>query len=150
CGLLVIAAWLSFAHGVPGLRPLLAGLGLLGLIVVGSMQSKLISSWTVPTLVAGVVAVAGALALLGLTARRHRPLLGAFAAVLLVGAQLGQATVTTLYAAQERQRMFPSHSVWGQYQERQSQLVAEADGWPRYRTEPGLPQTVGNDPLVVG
>ncbi|MER5913320.1 YfhO family protein [Streptomyces sp. NPDC001982] len=150
CGLLVIAAWLSFAHGVPRPRPLLAGLGTLGLIVAGAMQSELISGWTVSTLVAGVVAVAGALVLLGLAARRHRPLLGAFAAVLLVGAQLGQATVSTLYAAQERQHMFPSHSVWGPHQERQSQLVDEADGWPRYRTEPGLPETVDNDPLVVG
>ncbi|MFJ7947925.1 YfhO family protein [Streptomyces sp. NPDC096354] len=150
CGLLVIAAWLCFAHGIPGPRPLLAGLGTLGLIVAGAMQSELISGRTVPTLVAGVAAVAGALVLLRLTARRHRPRLGAFAAVLLVGAQLGQATVSTLYAAQERQRTIPSHSVWGPPQERQSQLVAEADGWPRYRTEPGLPQTVGNDPLVVG
>ncbi|MFD8072757.1 YfhO family protein [Streptomyces sp. NPDC059718] len=149
-GLLVIAAWQAFAHGVPGFRPLLAGLGTLVLITAGAMRSELISDWTVPTLVAGTAAAAGAVVLLGLAARRHRRFLVAFAAVLLLGSQLGQATISADYAARARQHKFPSHPVWGEYQERQSQLVAEADGWPRYRTDPGLPQGVGNDPLVVG
>lgn len=149
-GLLVIAAWQAFAHGVPGFRPLLAGLGTLALITAGAMRSESISDWMVPTLVAGTAAAAGAVVLLGLTARRHRRFLVAFAVVLLVGSQLGQATISTDYAVRARQSRFPSHPVWGEYQEQQSRLVAEADGWPRYRTDPGIPQSTGNDPLVVG
>ncbi|MGW4568700.1 YfhO family protein, partial [Streptomyces sp. NPDC004561] len=32
----------------------------------------------------------------------------------------------------------------------QAAAIAGADGWPRYRTEPGREQTVGNDPMLVG
>jgi hypothetical protein len=42
------------------------------------------------------------------------------------------------------------YAPWGARQQDQADAIAQADGWPRYRTDPGREQTVGNDPLEVG
>lgn len=42
------------------------------------------------------------------------------------------------------------YAPWRQRRQQQAEAVAEADGWPRYRTDPGREQTVGNAPLTVG
>jgi uncharacterized membrane protein YfhO len=47
-GLMVIAAWLSLAHGVPGRRPLLAAGAVLGLVWLGASSSELIEPWAYP------------------------------------------------------------------------------------------------------
>ncbi|WP_104531478.1 YfhO family protein [Streptomyces sparsogenes] len=150
-GLLVTAAWLSFAHGMPGRRPLLAAGALLAAIAAAaSRATELIRPWTYPLLLAGVAAVAAAL-LLARLARRHRhPLPAALAVVLLIGAQVGQSAATTAVADRLRLGHLDDYAPWGQRQRTQSELIAEADGWPRYRTDPGREQTVGNDPLLVG
>ncbi|MDX3228050.1 YfhO family protein [Streptomyces sp. ME19-01-6] len=151
CGLLVTAAWLSFAHGTPGRRPLLAAGALLAVIAAAAAPAtELIRPWTYPLLLAGVAAVAASL-LLARLARRHRhPLLAALAVVLLIGAQVGQSAATTAVADRLRLGHLDDYAPWGQRQQTQRELIADADGWPRYRTDPGREQTVGNDPLLVG
>ncbi|MYX31663.1 YfhO family protein [Streptomyces sp. SID8381] len=81
---------------------------------------------------------------------RPRTLLAALAVVLLIGAQLGEATATSAVATRLRLNHLDDYAPWGARQQRQADLIAEADGWPRYRTDPGREQTVGNDPMVVG
>ncbi|MGW4320100.1 YfhO family protein [Streptomyces sp. NPDC004684] len=84
------------------------------------------------------------------TPARPRTLLAALAVVLLIGAQLGEATATSAVATRLRLNHLDDYAPWGARQQRQADLIAEADGWPRYRTDPGREQTVGNDPMVVG
>ncbi|MFD8866979.1 YfhO family protein [Streptomyces sp. NPDC059590] len=150
-GLLVTAAWLSFAHGTPGRRPLLAGGALLAAIAAAaSRATELMRPWTYPLLLAGVAAVAAALVLARLARRYHRPLPAALAVVLLIGAQVGQSAATTAVADRLRLGHLDDYVPWGERQRTQQALIADADGWPRYRTDPGREQTVGNDPLLVG
>ena len=149
-GLVVIAAWLSFAHGVPGWRPLLAASGLLAAAVAVAGSSELVRRWTYPVLLAGFAAVAVAVALSALARRWGRPVLGLAAVVLLIGAQFGQSAATTAVADRLRLSRMDDYAPWGQRQQTQREVIAAADGWPRYRTDPGREQTVGNDPLLVG
>ncbi|MET9516706.1 YfhO family protein [Streptomyces sp. NPDC002994] len=72
------------------------------------------------------------------------------AALLLIGAQVAQAAVTTAYADRQRLAKLDDYAPWGDRQQAQADAVAEADGWPAYRTEPGREQTTANDPLTVG
>lgn len=143
-GLVVVAAWTAVAHGRPDLRALLGGAGTLVLIAVCAAPSDLVSRWTYPLFAAGLVASVGAFALV----RGGRFAL--LAAVLLVGAQAGQAAATTAYADRQRLRQLDDYAPWGERQRLQADAVARADGWPRYRTDPGLEQSTANDPLTVG
>ncbi|MBT2491829.1 YfhO family protein [Streptomyces sp. ISL-96] len=72
------------------------------------------------------------------------------AALLLIGAQIAQATVTTAYADRQRLAKLDDYAPWGDRQQTQADAVADVDGWPAYRTEPGREQTTANDPLTVG
>ncbi|MEU6481866.1 YfhO family protein [Streptomyces sp. NPDC047017] len=81
---------------------------------------------------------------------RHRSLLVGFAVLLLTGAQLGEATATSAVATRLRLAHLDDYAPWGSRQRTQADAIARADGWPRYRTDPGREQTVGNDPLLVG
>ncbi|GAB1334630.1 YfhO family protein [Streptomyces sp. E-15] len=148
CGLLVIAAWQTLSHGLPGPRALGAAAGLLALITVLAGRSPGVRVFTWPVL---LLAVAGALGGLALLARAGRggPLAG-LAVVLLLGAQIGESAATSAVATRLRLGHMDDYAPWGERQEQQSALIAEADGWPRYRTDPGREQTVGNDPLMVG
>ncbi|TRV75060.1 YfhO family protein [Streptomyces sp. 130] len=143
-GLLVIAAWLSVASAWPDRRALLGGAGVVVLIAAGAASSALVTTWTYPLFAAGLVAVAGALVL----ARHGR--YAVLAALLLVGAQAGQAAATTAYADRQRLDRLDDYGPWGERQSLQAAAVAGADGWPRYRTDPGLEQSTANDPLVAG
>ncbi|MFE9399478.1 YfhO family protein [Streptomyces flavidovirens] len=84
------------------------------------------------------------------TARRRRKTLAVAAALLLVGAQVAQAALTTAYADRQRLAKLDDYAPWGNRQQTQADAVADADGWPAYRTEPGREQTTANDPLTVG
>nr|BFD85839.1 YfhO family protein [Streptomyces sp. Xyl84] len=84
-----------------------------------------------------------------LATRRRAGLLG-LAAVLLVAAQLGEATATSAVATRLRLAHLDDYAPWGERQQRQADAVARAEDWPRYRTDPGREQTVGNDPMMVG
>ncbi|MFE2377964.1 YfhO family protein [Streptomyces sp. NPDC059398] len=79
---------------------------------------------------------------------RRQPVL--VAALLLVGAQAGQAAATTAYADRVKIHRLDDYAPWGRHLDEEAAAVAGADGWPRYRTDPGREQTTGNDPLLVG
>ncbi|MFJ1926571.1 MULTISPECIES: YfhO family protein [unclassified Streptomyces] len=143
-GIVVIAAWTSVARGWPDRRALLAGGGVLVLIAAAAAPSALVTRWTYPLFAAGLVAALCALALV----RGGRFL--ALAVLLLVGAQAGQAAATTAYADRQRLKQLDDYAPWGERQRLQAEAVAGADGWPRYRTDPGLEQSTANDPLTVG
>ncbi|PZT76247.1 MULTISPECIES: YfhO family protein [unclassified Streptomyces] len=143
-GLLVIAAWLAVASGWPDRRALLGGVAVLVPVAAGAAAGELVTVWTYPLLAAGLAAAAGALVL----ARRGR--FAVLAALLLIGAQAGQAAATTAYADRQRLNRLDDYAPWGERQRLQSAAVARADGWPRYRTDPGLEQSTANDPLLTG
>ncbi|MFF8728564.1 YfhO family protein [Streptomyces sp. NPDC015171] len=148
CGLIVVAAWQSVAYGMPDLRALGAAAGLLALITALAGRSTLIRFFTWPVLPLAVAGALGGLVLLARTGRRGP--LAWLAVVLLLGGQIGESAATSAVATRLRLAHMDDYAPWGERQDRQSALIAEADGWPRYRTDPGRQQTVGNDPLVVG
>ncbi|MGW2593485.1 YfhO family protein [Streptomyces sp. NPDC001515] len=143
-GLVVIAAWTAVASGWPDLRALLGGAVVLGAVAAGGTGSALVTGWTYPLFAAGLLATLGAL----LLARRGG--FAVLAALLLIGSQAGQAAATTAYADRQRLNRLDDYAPWGARQNRQAAAVAGADGWPRYRTDPGLEQSTANDPMLVG
>lgn len=143
-GIVVIAAWTSVARTWPDRRALLGGAGVLVLIAAAAAPSALLTRWTYPLFAAGLVA-----ALCGLALVRSGRFL-ALAVLLLVGAQAGQAAATTAYDDRQRLKQLDDYAPWGERQRLQADAVADADGWPRYRTDPGLEQSTANDPLTVG
>nr|WTB31714.1 YfhO family protein [Streptomyces sp. NBC_00830] len=145
-GLVVIAAWISVSYDWPGWRALLGGGMVLVLVAAGAGFSGLVTRWTYPLFAAGLVAAVGALVLLSRGRRRFAVL----AALLLIGAQAGQAAATTAFADRQKLARLDHYAPWGERQRIQSAAVAGADGWPRYRTDPGREQTTANDPLLVG
>lgn len=152
CGLLVIAAWVSFAHGPPVRRPLYAALGLAVVLVAVASGSDLRSAWTLPVTAAGIaLAAAGLLGLVGAarsSLSRGRP--ARWCLALLTCAVVGQSVAMTAYTERLRVAQKDDYAPWGERQEVQQAAIDRVDGWPRYRTDPGREQTVGNDPLVVG
>ncbi|MGC9377185.1 YfhO family protein [Streptomyces sp. MH13] len=82
--------------------------------------------------------------------RTRRPVLVGLAVVLLVGAQVGESAATSAVATRLRLDHLDDYAPWGTRQQRQADAIAGAEDWPRYRTDPGREQTVGNDPMVVG
>ncbi|WP_230396648.1 YfhO family protein [Streptomyces blattellae] len=151
CGLLVIAAWHALSYGPPGRRALAAAGGLLALIIAVASRSALTDrSFTLPLT---LLAAAGALCGLALLARHHsgrKTVLAGLAVTLLIGTQVGEATATSAVATRLRYGHLDDYAPWGPRQQQQSEVIAEADGWPRYRTDPGRQQTVANDALMVG
>ncbi|MBL1085301.1 YfhO family protein [Streptomyces actinomycinicus] len=148
CGLLVVAAWQALSHGPPDRRALGAATALLVLITALASRSGLVRIFTWPVLLLAVAGAVGGLVLLARSAPRGRP--AALAVVLLLGAQLGETAATSAVAGRMRLGHMDDYAPWGERQERQAALIAEADGWPRYRADPGREQTVGNDPMLVG
>ncbi|WP_200302111.1 YfhO family protein [Streptomyces adelaidensis] len=154
CALLVIAAWHTLSYGVPGPRALGAAGALLALVIaLASGSERTIRYFSIPlALVAAVGALAG-LALLGLGKRGGqrggRPL-AVLAVALLVCTQFGETAVTAAADTRLRLGHLDDYAPWGARQREQAEAIAGADGWPRYRTDPGREQTVGNDPLLVG
>ncbi|MGN9795770.1 YfhO family protein [Streptomyces sp. OZ13] len=144
-GVIVIAAWTTVARAWPGRRALLGGGALLLAIAAAASWSPLVTRWTYPLFAAGLLAVVGGL-LLARRGGRAVPL----AAVLLIGALAGQAAATTAYADRQRLNRLDDYAPWGTRQQVQADAVHEADGWPRYRTDPGREQTTANDPMAVG
>ncbi|MFG2880887.1 YfhO family protein [Streptomyces sp. NPDC048297] len=150
CGLLVISAWHALSYGLPDRRALGAGAALLALVVAVASRSSLMRGWTWPVLLLAVAGALLGLALLGLARAQGRARMAGLAVVLLIGTQLGESAATSAVAIRLRISHLDDYAPWGQRQERQAALIAEADGWPRYRTDPGREQTVGNDPMLVG
>ncbi|MFG3492045.1 YfhO family protein [Streptomyces sp. NPDC047972] len=143
-GVLVLAAWTGLTHGAPGRRALLGGVAVVSALSLGALPSPFLTPWALALTAAGLAATAGAL----LLTRRGRH--GALAALLVVGTVVGQAAATTAYADRERLARLDDYPPWGDGQRRRAAALAEADGWPAHRTDPGLPRVAGNDPLLLG
>ncbi|MGW7525212.1 YfhO family protein [Streptomyces sp. NPDC054783] len=148
CGLLVIAAWHALSYSLPDRRALGAATALLALITAVASRSTLVRPHTWPVLLLAVAGTLTGLVLLGRAGPRTR--LAGLAVVLLLGAQVGETAATSAVAARLRLKHLDDYAPWGERQQRQAAAIAEAGGWPRYRTDPGREQTVGNDPLLVG
>ncbi|WP_434590623.1 YfhO family protein [Streptomyces sp. A5-4] len=149
-GILVITGWVSVSYGWPGRRALLGGGGVLVLAAAGAVTSEHLTAWTYPLFVGGLLAAGVAVLLAARADRRGRRILGVAAAVLLVGAQVGQATATTAYSDRQRLGRLDDYAPWGERQRLQARAVEGADQWPAFRTETGREQSTGNDPLLVG
>ncbi|MEU4350406.1 YfhO family protein [Streptomyces sp. NPDC023838] len=147
-GLLVIAAWVCVADGLPDRRALLGGGGVLAVIAGGAAFSGLVSPWSYPLFFGGLAAALGALLVAGRA--RGRRAVALTAVLLLAGAQTAQAAVTVAYGDRERLHRLDSYPAWGGAHDAREAAVAGADGWPAYRTDPGRRQLTGNDPLLVG
>ncbi|MEV6614188.1 YfhO family protein [Streptomyces sp. NPDC051051] len=150
CALLVIAAWHALSYGPPDRRALVAAGALLALIAAVASRSDLVRPVAWPVLLLAAAGTLGGLVLLGRTGAGRRTVPAVCAVVLLLGTQLGEATATAAAATRTRLGQMDDYAPWGQRRQRQADAVAEADGWPRHRTDPGREQTVGNDPLMVG
>lgn len=150
CALLVIAAWHALSYGVPGPRALGAAGALLALVIVfASGSERTTRAFTLPLALLAAAGALGGLILLGLRRKDGRPL-AVLAVALLVCTQFGEAAVTSAADTRLRLGHMDDYAPWGARQRDQAEAIAEADGWPRYRTDPGREQTVGNDPLLVG
>ncbi|MFD7442355.1 YfhO family protein [Streptomyces sp. NPDC059909] len=150
-GIVVIAAWVCVARAWPGRPALLAGTGVLTVIALGAATSDLVTGWTFPLFLAGLAAAGGGLVLAERSARRRpRSRYVVVAAVLLSGALVGQAAATTAYTDRQRLGRLDDYPAWGGDHSARAAAVAGADGWPRYRTDPGREQLTGNDPMLVG
>ncbi|WP_078940687.1 YfhO family protein [Streptomyces cellulosae] len=156
CALVVIAAWHTLSYGPPGRRALGAATAVLALITAYASRSELVRPFVWPILLTAVAGALGGLALLARTSvnrptgsgRRAAP--AVLAVLLLVGTQLGETTATAAVTTRMRLAHMDDYAPWGDRRQQQAEAIAEADGWPRYRTDPGREQTVGNDPLLVG
>ncbi|WP_425276786.1 YfhO family protein [Streptomyces aquilus] len=175
CALLVMAAWHTLSYGVPAPRALGAATGVLALIVAVAAGSDLVRQVAWPVLLLATAGALGGLTLLGMAggtgdwkplgdrarrllptgdrrlpvgARRTAPV--AVAVVLLLGAQFGETVATSAVASRLRLAHLDDYAPWGDRQQWQAEAIARADGWPRYRTDPGREQTVANDPMLVG
>ncbi|MGW2570142.1 YfhO family protein [Streptomyces sp. NPDC001537] len=149
CALLVMAAWQALSYGPPDRRALGAAGALLALIAAVASLSHLVKPVAWPILVLAVVGAAGGLLLLR-RADGRRTAMAWLALVLLFGGQFGEAAATSAVATRVRLGHMDDYAPWGARQETQAEAIARADGWPRYRTDPGREQTVANDPLLVG
>ncbi|MFI6691858.1 YfhO family protein [Streptomyces sp. NPDC050433] len=145
-GLLVIAAWQCLAYGWPGRRALLGGSGVLAAVGLVAATDALTGRRALALFVCGLAAAVAALLLVRLPRRRY----AALAALLLVGGLAGQAAATTAYADRARLDRLDHYPAWGEAHDERAAALAEVDGWPRYRTDPGRTQITANDPLLLG
>ncbi|MGW3037854.1 YfhO family protein [Streptomyces sp. NPDC001178] len=150
CALVVTAAWHALSYGLPDRRALGAAGALLALITAVASRSHLVKPVAWPILVLALIGAAGGLLLLRRADGRGRTALAALALVLLFGGQFGETAATAAVATRVRFGHMDDYAPWGARQETQAEAIARADGWPRYRTEPGREQTVANDPMTVG
>lgn len=145
-GIVVIAAWTGLSYGWPGPRALLGGTGVLVALALAATTGGIPDARALALFGGGLAAAAAGLAL----ARTRKRGYAVLAALLLVGSLAGQAAATTAYADRRRLHTLDSYPAWGADQSARSAAVALADGWPRYRTDPGLERITGNDPLLLG
>ncbi|KKD04772.1 membrane protein [Streptomyces sp. WM6386] len=151
CALLVIAAWHALSYGPPDLRALGAAGGLLAVLAAVAGRSPVAQhTVTRAVLLLAVVGALGGLALLCRAGGGQRTVLAGLAVALLFGGQFGETVATSAEATRLRYGHLDDYAPWGARQQRQAEAIAQADGWPRYRTDPGRDQTVANDPLLVG
>jgi uncharacterized membrane protein YfhO len=154
CGVIVVVAWASVAHRLPGPLALLGGGALLVLIAVLSNGSPLLSDHSLFVLI-----VSGAVTLVALgtiwtlrrfpkTRRVKWPVAAAFAVLLVVVAV--ETTWSAVITDQYRSKVLgASAAAWDDKQTARFDALRAAGGWPKYRTEPGTSITP-NDPILLG
>ncbi|MEV6574188.1 YfhO family protein [Streptomyces sp. NPDC051577] len=143
-GIVVIAAWAGLAAGLPGVRALAGGAGVLCLAALGAAGSSTATGWGY-ALFGGGLAVAGC-AWWALRGRR----LVLPAAGLLVAVLVGQAAATIAYGHLGKLGGLDDYPPWGPAHAARAEALAGAGGWPAYRTDAGRPALTGNDPLLLG
>ncbi|MFB7596681.1 YfhO family protein [Streptomyces sp. NPDC056160] len=154
CGLLLIAAWLSTADGLPRPPALAAGLAVLAALVLAAHGTYAVDRWSYPlfavALLLGVLAAAAVLvAPRSRNFRNSARVLPVLAVALLVTAQAGETAVAAMRVSQlERQNRSMSPRLGRQVRETAALVTAE-DDWPRSRTDPGAGSD-RNAPMVVG
>ncbi|MEV7524060.1 YfhO family protein [Streptomyces sp. NPDC091371] len=143
-GIAVIAAWAGLSAGLPGVRALAAGAGLLTAAALWAGGSPL-------TTRIGYLLFGGGLVLAGLAwwALRHRRLLLP-AAALLAAVLAGQAAASTAYGHKGKLGGLDDYPSWTSAHTARSEALAGAGGWPAYRTDPSRPALTGNDPMLLG
>ncbi|WP_078913487.1 MULTISPECIES: YfhO family protein [unclassified Streptomyces] len=143
-GILVIAAWTGTAAGLPRPPALAAGAGVLTAAALWAYDSPLVTA-AAYALFGGGLALAAA----AWWALRHRrlawPAAGLLALVLLT-----QAAATTAYGHKGTLGGLDDYPSWGPAHTARAAALADAEGWPKYRTDPGRPALTGNDPLLLG
>ncbi|MFD3481865.1 YfhO family protein [Streptomyces sp. NPDC058665] len=149
-GLLVIAAWKCLAYGWPGRRPLLAGTGVLVVAGAFAATDALTGRRALALFACGLAAAVAALLVVRLRTTRPGRRYAALAALLLVGGLAGQAAATIAYADRARLDRLDHYPAWGEAHQERADAIAEVDGWPRYRTDPGRTQITANDPMLLG
>lgn len=151
-GALVIAAWLSVAHGLPKLRQILWGAGAMGALaaVATGARTGVTGRGTYPLFGVGLVLAVGALLLLGRGEAARSRVVVVAAVTVLVGVQVGQSALSDAWSDRQRLEQLDDYAPWGQRQTSQADAIASVDAWPAYRTEPGREPTVSNDPMMVG
>ncbi|MFD7323360.1 YfhO family protein [Streptomyces sp. NPDC059875] len=151
CGLLLIAAWMSTARGLPGPPALLGALALLAAIAFAARGSLVVDRWTYPAFAAALIlAVLAAAAVL--IARRYAVgarVLPALGVLLLVLAQAGETAITGGRIEEKQLSQVSWAPRVGPWHHDMAHATADKDAWPRHRTDPGeVPG--GNDTLLVG
>lgn len=166
CGVLVVLAWLSVAHRLPGPVPLIGGAALVALIAVLSDGSPLLTTYAVPVLIgSGLVTVLAFGTIWAVrrsaaasnsfptppprSGRRTKwPVVTAFAVLLAVVAV--ETTWTAVVTDEQRAKLLgASVQPWGDRQTRLADEIDAAGNWPAYRTDPGTSVTP-NDPILLG
>ncbi|MFF0436343.1 YfhO family protein [Streptomyces sp. NPDC004327] len=149
CGLLLMAAWLSVARGLPGICALLGGAGLVAFVSRAAEDSVDIDRWTYPAVAAAAVLAVLAALFAALGRRRGGRLLPLLAVVLLLAAQAGETLVTGKRIEEQQLGEVSWAPRIGPWHTDMTREVAAKDAWPRHRTDPGeVPG--GNDVLLVG
>ncbi|MEU9039106.1 YfhO family protein [Streptomyces sp. NPDC048352] len=147
-GIAVVAAWTGLAAGVPGVRALAAGAGLLAAAALWAAGSALPTGWGYALFAGGLALSAGAWWALG---RRGLPpaAAGVLAAV-LAAVLVAQAAATTAYGHRGKLAGLDDYPSWNRSHTARAAALAGAEGWPAYRTDAGRPALSGNDPMLLG
>ncbi|WP_411106879.1 YfhO family protein [Streptomyces sp. cmx-4-9] len=143
-GIAVIAAWTALAAGLPGVRALAAGAGLLTAAAWWAHRSALATS-------PGLLLFCGGLAAAGAAwwaLRRRARVVPAAALLALV--VLVQAAATGAYGHRGKLGGLDDYPSWGAAHTARAGALAGAQGWPAYRTDAGRPALSGNDPMLLG
>ncbi|MEU6890536.1 YfhO family protein [Streptomyces sp. NPDC046557] len=147
-GMLVAVAW-SALTARPRPRELLAGVGVLGvlLVVAGFSAYVTAATWTL-TVVGGAVV----LALLVMAARRR----GRRARVAVTGALIGTVFVSTVFTVlsvteqRDRDEWWRPKRTLDAQSSAARRAVEARNRWPDLRSEPGPHEFADNDPLLLG
>jgi uncharacterized membrane protein YfhO len=155
CGVIVVVAWVSVSSGLPGPTALFGGAAIVAVIAVLSNGSPLLTRHSMTVLAAsGAVTIVALGAIWAVrrsaTGRRTKwPAAVAFAVVLAVVAV--ETTWSAVVTDEQRSKILKAYvSPWDQDRTERAEAIVRAEGWPQYRTDPGMSVTSSNDPMLLG